>query len=152
MKPHSFASRLAAYAAADPDGCWLWPGHLTTFGYGQVSDPKDRTKLTYAHRRSYEMLVGPIPVGMHIDHLCRNPSCINPKHLEPVTPRINKIRGVGSCAQNARKTHCQNGHPFSPENTLRIRNPGGPGRRCKECFNSARRRRWHAAKLDKAAS
>lgn len=108
--------------------CWLWIGFRQREGYGRFSPEKTRTCL--AHRWSYEHANGPIPNGLEIDHLCRNPPCVNPKHLEPVTERVNTLRGVGPTARNARKTHCVQGHPFTPDNT--ILRPHG-GRTCRVC-------------------
>lgn len=76
-----------------------------------------RNRFTHSHRFAYELLVGPVPEGMQLDHLCRNRWCCNPEHLELVTPRENTLRGVGPSAVNAVKTHCKNGHEFTPENT-----------------------------------
>lgn len=71
----------------DPNsGCWLWAGADNGVGYG-----KFRGK--YAHRVSYEAAKGPIPDGMHLDHLCRIRCCVNPDHLEPVTNAENARRG-----------------------------------------------------------
>lgn len=112
----------------DPDtGCMEWLASKKPAGYGQFSA---RGPSEYAHRVSYELLVGPIPDGLVIDHLCRNRACVRPDHLEPVTNRVNGLRGVGPAAQCARKTHCVHGHPFSAENTAFT--PGGK-RYCKEC-------------------
>lgn len=81
-------------------GCWLWQGTLRA-GYGRV---KIGGRLQEAHRASYEHHVGPIPEGLVVDHLCRNRSCINPAHLEPVTEMENIRRGEqGSSA--AMKKH-----------------------------------------------
>lgn len=71
------------------EDCWEWTGAKTGAGYGHVLL---NYKNVYAHRLSYELLVGPIPEGLVIDHVCRNRGCINPEHLEPVTPRENVMR------------------------------------------------------------
>lgn len=98
--------------------CWLFGGNISNFGYGIVYAYLDGKKKTYrAHRVMYEAMVGEIPEGLVLDHLCRVRSCINPKHLEPVTSRENILRGVNLAAQNLRKTHCKVGHEFTPENT-----------------------------------
>lgn len=89
--------------------CWHYTGTKYPAGYGKVFK-KNKTLL--AHRASYEIFVGPIPSGLTIDHLCRNRSCINPKHLEPVTMRENTLRGNTLPGINARKTQCKNGHSF----------------------------------------
>lgn len=113
-------------------GCWEWTGPLSTAGYGQLFiEGKNRP----AHRISYEAHVGPIEDGLHIDHLCRNRKCVNPSHLEPVTPLENIMRGEGIMAQNARKTHCDRGHEFDAGNTYLM--PDG-NRMCRTCRNIAK--------------
>lgn len=92
------------------DGCWLWTGNLQSGGYGHAMVGNGRGAL--AHRHVYELLVGPIPEGLHLDHLCRVRNCVRPDHLEPVTPAVNTLRGEGYSAVNARKTHCPNGHEY----------------------------------------
>lgn len=115
-------------------GCWLWTG-ATSVGYGRFN-LDDR--LGMAHRISYELLIGPIPDGLHLDHLCRVTTCVNPAHLEPVTCRENIVRGVGPSAANAVKTHCIHGHEFTPENT-HVRSRGA--RECRTCMRERDRRR-----------
>src|SRR5258708_2280171 len=85
------------------DDCWLWHAAIDKAGYARIGD---QGKVLYAHRVMYEMLGGPIPTGLHIDHLCRVRHCIRPAHLEPVTSRVNSMRGVGVAPKNAAKTHC----------------------------------------------
>lgn len=67
-----------------------------------------------AHRVAYEEIMGPVPEGLELDHLCRTRSCVNPSHLEPVTHRENMNRGD---VATRRKTHCPKGHPYDEENT-----------------------------------
>ena len=108
------------------DSCWLWTSTLSSKNYGQF---KLDGKMQYAHRVAYKMLVGPIPKGLTIDHLCRVRNCVNPKHLEPVTQRENTLRGNSPTAINAQKTHCINGHELSENNLYK----SSPGRRCITC-------------------
>lgn len=116
------------------DGCWEWRGTVTTAGYGSFC--VDGWPYL-AHRLSYERFVGPIANGLHLDHLCRNTICINPKHLEPVTARVNTLRGVGPSARNAVKTHCKDGHEFNEENTYVCKR----GKRyCRPCRLKTQRR------------
>lgn len=118
------------------DGCWEWTAGLANGGYGAFWLAGRR--YVKAHRFAYEHLVGPIPEGMQIDHLCRNPPCVNPAHLEVVTQQVNVARGQSGWWQ-ARKTHCPQGHEYTPENTI-VRNKGR-GRNCRACHNEVIRRR-----------
>jgi len=116
----------------DPKGCWIWLGHLSYNGYGRL---RFGMKDFFAHRFVWEYLVGEIPKGLNIDHLCRVKKCVNPDHLEPVTQKINNNRGLGN--QNKKKTHCIHGHPFNEKNTYKD-NVGS--RHCRPCrVNDARR-------------
>lgn len=109
------------------DGCWLWTGGKGSKGYGSFW-AKDR--LVKAHRFAYELLVGTIPVGFQLDHLCRNRACVRAEHLEVVTNKQNALRGISFSATNARLTVCKRGHPFDLFNTYF--NPKG-GRYCRQC-------------------
>ncbi len=99
-----------------PDSCWPFLGYLNPKSYGRYRELGGRT--TQAHRYAYEALVGPIPEGLTLDHLCRTRACVNPAHLDPVTNRENVLRGVGLSAQNARKDRCRNGHLFDEQQPL----------------------------------
>ena len=110
------------------DGCWWWLGGVNSYGYGAVSRTIDgRRYQLQAHRVAYELLVGPIPEGLVIDHLCRNTRCVRPDHLEPVTDKVNILRGTSLSAVYAKRTHCVQGHLLPKE-----RSPRGD-RICREC-------------------
>lgn len=122
--------------------CWQWNAGCTSFGYGKFSVGR-RTVL--AHRYAYEAMFGPVPTGLQLDHLCRNPGCVNPDHLEPVTSAENVRRGAlpglvaarNSLARQA--TECQRGHPFDEANTY-IHS----GKRCCKACKADRCRRYRA--------
>jgi hypothetical protein len=117
-------------------GCWLWTGHISRNGYGKFHDSG---KIYLAHRFGYEMFIGQIPADLTLDHLCRVTSCVNPKHLEPVTMLNNIYRGNGACAINRRKTNCPQGHPYSPENTYKDRFGKRYCRRCRRDAKTKKR-------------
>lgn len=106
--------------------CWEWTDSLCE-GYGTIWIGKQRMK---AHRWAWEYLIGPIPDGLVIDHLCRNRKCVLPDHLEPVSDRVNIRRGHGALSR-LNKTHCPQGHPYSGDN-LHISMNGG--RSCRTCL------------------
>ena len=115
-----------------PYSCWWWTAgtYMERGGYGQFHLDADHPSVK-AHRYSYELLVGPIPEGLVIDHLCLNPLCVNPAHMEVVTLAENSRRGFAPEAQRRRtKTHCIRGHEFTPENTYL---EGGRWRKCRAC-------------------
>ena len=122
-------------------GCWLWHAGHTPAGYGTV---RIKGVRKYAHRVVYEELVGDIPAGLDLDHLCRVTACVNPEHLEPVTRKENCRRGlVGQ--YNARKRQCRSGHPFDMENTgfyKSRKRRGFGGRYCKICRAALDARRY----------
>jgi hypothetical protein len=89
-----------------PNGCWLWTGPKASNGYGRIAH-------IWAHRFAYELSVGPIPAGLVIDHLCRNRSCVNPDHLEPVTYRENNMRGLNFVGRPHTPDICPRGHQYS---------------------------------------
>lgn len=100
--------------------CWNWKASGSPIGYGQF---RYAGRLEGAHRVAYELLRGPIPAGLEIDHLCRNRACVRPDHLETVTHQVNVARRV------THKIACKNGHPFTKANTRR----NARGRACREC-------------------
>ena len=109
------------------DQCWYWTSSINKKGYGNMW--KDGTSQI-VHRISYELFRGKIPKGLQIDHLCRNRSCVNPQHLEPVTLTENIRRS--DVGRNMRiKTHCPQGHEYNKDNTY-INTLGS--RMCKLCI------------------
>lgn len=114
-------------ATKGSDECWNWTGTIKSDGYGTAWF---RGRTLGAHRIAYQLLVGSVPDGLCLDHLCRNRSCVNPAHLEPVTTRENILRGEAPPAKFAVATHCIRGHEFSPENTYY---QAGGRRACHAC-------------------
>lgn len=140
-KPFTEEKRLAAFwrkvEVLGPNDCWMWRGARDNNGYGVVTLVSRPHKGVASHRFAYEAQVGPIPVGLQIDHLCRNRLCQNARHLEPVTQKVNLLRGEGWGAQAARKTECPSGHPYDEVNTRWYQ-----GRRyCRACHAARGKRR-----------
>lgn len=113
LKRYPFPENLLRRLTVGPSGCVIFTG-ANSHGYGKVAVGGGR--MVYAHRAMYELMVGPIPSGHVLDHLCRNRACVNPGHLEPVTHRENILRGNGASARNAVKTHCPEGHEYDARN------------------------------------
>lgn len=142
--PKTAIDRLADNSRRDRSGCVIWTGPLCRGGYGKTRY-EGRTRT--AHSLSYETLVGPVPAGMQLDHLCHtrdsscdggaciHRQCINPDHLEPVTSKENNRRSpLGVAGANFRKTHCISGHPFDAANTYLTRTGS---RKCRACRREA---------------
>lgn len=134
MREHNFWGYVSK---DDPDGHWRWSGPKTAElgrwgrgGYGKYAG-------TVAHRITYQLLVGVIPDGYQLDHLCGLPECVNPDHLEPVTPQENTLR--------SKRDECSHGHPLTADNIrLRYRaDRPGPTRICLTC-QRGRHQRWSA--------
>ncbi len=126
-------------------GCWIWTSGMRG-AYGRFPLPGRGNGSTQAHCWAYEHFKGTIPDGYEIDHLCRVHCCVNPDHLEPVTHRVNVLRGVSKLAEQARRTHCPQGHLLSGPNLL-MRNRG-KSRSCRICYQEqvARGSRKYRAK------
>lgn len=137
-KPRPWIDRFAEKIALTESGCVEWIASHNGAGYGTLTINRHGGKVL-AHRFSYEWHVGPIPLGMQLDHLCRNTLCVNPDHLEPVTHRTNTLRGTAPTAVNAAKTHCNHGHPLSGAN-VRITPQGW--RECRECKRRRSREKY----------
>jgi hypothetical protein len=139
----TLAEKLAFHSVLAPSGCWVWLGAIDTRStagpYGRV-DVDGRSRA--AHRVSYELHVGPIPEGHQIDHLCRYPRCINPRHLQAVTPQVNTLRGTSPSARAKRGDMCMRGHRYTAANTR----DEGARRKCRKCEADRARVRYHRLK------
>lgn len=138
MRPeytHALMARFWAKVDATGD-CWIWNGYTNQNGYGRFSVDG---RMIVAHRVAYTALVGAVPDGLCLDHLCRVRHCVNPDHLDPVLGQVNSRRGYGLPAKNARKTKCPAGHLYSTENTI-VTKKGS--RRCRLCLTSVAKRRY----------
>jgi len=131
---------LESKITRDSSGCWLWHGVILSTGYGQAASNGRRFM---AHRFAYELLVGPIPAGLTIDHLCRVRQCVNPDHMEPVSRWENVRRApTNPVAANLTKTTCPRGHEYT--------STGRKGwRKCRTCVNelSRQKRRERGAQI-----
>lgn len=137
----------------EASGCWLWKGNYSGGSpYGKFHYREGGKVITkWAHRFAYESLIGPVPDGLVLDHWrCDNPACVSPMHVRPVTSRENTLRSLTAIAAvNARKTHCDNGHEFTPENTYSpSKRPNE--RHCRSCRNE-RTRQWRNRQRNQSA-
>jgi hypothetical protein len=122
---------------SDLGPCWMWTGHISVDGYAILRVSGQSVRVA---RWSYEQFVELIPDGLEPDHLCRIRRCVNfERHLEPVTHAENVLRSTSFAAVNAAKTHCPQGHEYTPENTRRNRRTGS--RLCRTCQDAYDARR-----------
>lgn len=130
--------RIWAKLVVAPNGCWLWQG-ATTLGYGRV---RWEGNARLVHRVVYSVLISSPGDGLELDHLCRETSCANPRHLEPVTHAENIRRGewsAGAARKRLSSTTCANGHEFTPENTYIP--PSNNQRQCRACRRANKKQR-----------
>ena len=146
MKPIPIEKRFWAKVqkSDDPEGCWLWTGATNkgrnTRGgpYGKLGDEYPSRKTVLAHRVAWRLTNGEDPpAGMQVDHACNNSLCVNPDHLRLLAPRDNNARSSSPTATNASKTHCPQGHEYTPANTGFRKGAGF--RYCRECARLAMR-------------
>lgn len=126
-------------------GCWLWAGGMAGGNkkpeYGAFAI--NAKKLVYAHRFSYKLHKGIIPLGFQIHHICKTKLCVNPDHIEMVTQKENMLKEDGCAAKQFRKTHCHRGHLFNKENTWLEKHKDGSikARHCRFCHKLIERKR-----------
>lgn len=137
LLPVNMRAKIAYTVSPVPEisgPCWTWQNCLNSKGYGNVSI---NGKVQLTHRAAYLRIVGDIPRGLQLDHLCRNIRCCNPEHLEPVTGKVNAERTAA-----ATKTRCINGHELAGDNlVIKKRGNRSPVRNCRTCANDRRRAR-----------
>lgn len=127
--------RILPRLRQEENGCWVWTGHVTPNGYGQVGMGR---RLALVHRLMLELWEGaPLPEGCDVDHTCRNRACANPVHLEAVSRKENIRRGLNGVL----KTHCKHGHPWVEENIIVRKNGERECRPCRDAYQKARRDR-----------
>lgn len=126
--------RFMRFVDKQKNGCWIYTGYKNKLGYGYFGISTGRSML--AHRFSYIHFNGNIPDNTELDHLCRNPSCVNPAHLEAVSHQENMARGITGLhmiKKSKSSTHCVNGHEFN-EKTLYLHK--GKYKQCRVCKNN----------------
>lgn len=141
--PKLLLERFMEKIERSASGCWEWVGSKNKLGYGKMCVDGRRIG---AYRMSYELLVETIPVGLEIDHLCRNPSCVNPQHLEVVTPRQNLFRSKCPNILLSLSNRCKRGHDLLGPKARRRENGT---RHCQQCDTIRHRERRSRDRLAK---
>lgn len=137
-KPVSLEQRFWPKVDRTAD-CWLWTASTNGVGYGKIISEGGREsgRLLLAHRVAYELVIGPIPPGKVLDHICCVRRCVNPAHLRPTTIAENSDVPGSVAHENRRKTHCPRGHELAGANLIRSRG----SRQCRRCENRRQRER-----------
>lgn len=150
LLPDRVRRHIAVEDRGHTSPCWVWQGYLRPRD-GYPDRMRWFGRKVWPFRHLYEMLVGPIPAGLDLDHLCRVRACVNPEHAEPVTRRENVLRGVSPAAVHARKTHCIHGHTLA-DAIVRQQRDGSTRmqRECRTCHD-ARMAAWSPRRKPKAA-
>ena len=133
----------------DSKGCWIWHAFIDKAGYARLQEGGRGGRVLYAHRYSYEQHKKMIPDGLQLDHLCRVRHCVNPEHLEAVTPQMNMARGQSPTMLLHMARRCKRGHEIAGTNAKRA-GPQGRYRQCGIC-QSDRARRYYRASVSSAS-
>lgn len=136
-------SKYASWIGNFGDDCWEWIGYKDRDGYAKHTNDISQ----YGHRVMYALSGRKLVKGLEIDHLCRNRACVNPKHLEQVTHKVNTLRGDTIYARAKAATHCVHGHEFTETNTYIYRDKIGNHRQCRECGRAKSRKYLEKKKL-----
>lgn len=151
MAAQTLQQKIKSKIRIAKSGCWFWTGYVAKNGYGSTSvipSEGGRYKTEMAHRASYLAFVGPIPKGLQIDHLCKIRKCVNPDHLEAVTPKENVLRSNANFRAQLARTHCPANHEYTADNLYTAKTKsGGVSRSCKTCAKSRTRVRYSLKKL-----
>lgn len=140
-RPNTAGLFWAKVTGGDVDTCWIWTGRLNEAGYGRYTSA---TRLVLAHRWAYVHMVGPIPDGLVLDHLCRVRACVNPWHLDPVTDLVNIRRGAATWSRKPIQ-FCKRGHEYTQENTYLFPTGERACRACRKWLAQESRRKAKAA-------
>lgn len=136
--------RLLTRCVETPSGCWEFTGATDAAGYGRIGLGRRIDGTAMTHRVTYEFFVSEVPESLDLDHLCRNRACCHPWHLDPVPRAVNVSRGLRRKGYRD-KTHCKQGHEYTPENTYIKRKGSGTQRACKACYRAYYQRKKESA-------